>query len=45
MQQNELQHYGVPGMRWGVIRAKKKLAKASTQEPTLASVGRKYING
>lgn len=32
MQQNELQHYGVKGMRWGIRRAQKKLAKASTQE-------------
>ena len=24
MQDNELQHYGVPGMKWGVIRAKRK---------------------
>ena len=24
MQQNELQHYGVPGMKWGVIRYKRK---------------------
>lgn len=32
MQQNELQHYGVKGMKWGIIRAKKKLAKASTSE-------------
>ena len=26
---NELQHYGVPGMRWGVRRASRKLSKAS----------------
>lgn len=32
MQQNELQHYGVPGMRWGVRRAKKRLSKATTTE-------------
>ena len=32
MQQNELEHYGVKGMKWGVHRAQKKLAKASTQE-------------
>ena len=32
MQQNELQHYGVLGMKWGITRAKKKLARASTPE-------------
>lgn len=32
MQQNELQHYGVKGMRWGIHRATKKLSGASTQE-------------
>lgn len=26
MQNNELYHYGVPGMRWGVRRAQRKLA-------------------
>lgn len=29
---NELKHYGVPGMRWGVRRAKKQYAKATTKE-------------
>ena len=28
----ELYHYGVKGMRWGVRRAQKKLAKATTKE-------------
>ena len=28
----ELMHYGVPGMKWGVRRASKQLAKASTKE-------------
>lgn len=28
----ELKHYGVRGMRWGVRRDRKKLAKASTNE-------------
>lgn len=31
-QNNELKHYGVLGMKWGVTRAKKRLSKASTQE-------------
>lgn len=31
-QNSELKHYGVKGMRWGVIRAKKQLAKATTKE-------------
>lgn len=29
---NELYHYGVPGMRWGVRRATKQLQKATTSE-------------
>lgn len=32
MENNELMHYGVPGMKWGVKRASKKLAKADTAE-------------
>lgn len=30
--QNELTHYGVPGMRWGVRRASKQLSRATTQK-------------
>ena len=29
---DELQHYGVKGMKWGVHRARKKLASATTSE-------------
>ena len=29
---NELYHYGVVGMRWGVRRASRKLSKATTKE-------------
>lgn len=32
MQQNELQHYGVPGMRRGIRRARKQLSRATTSE-------------
>ena len=32
MQQNELQHYGVKGMRWGIRRASKKLASSSSTD-------------
>lgn len=28
----QLQHYGVPGMKWGIRRASKALSKAKTQE-------------
>lgn len=30
MEQNELQHYGVKGMKWGIHRAQKRLSKATT---------------
>ena len=30
--ENELTHYGIKGMRWGVRRASKKLSKADTPE-------------
>ena len=29
---DELKHYGVKGMRWGIIRAQKKLSRATTDE-------------
>lgn len=32
MYKDELKHYGVKGMKWGVRRASRKLAKASTTE-------------
>lgn len=32
MHQNEIKHYGVKGMKWGIRRAKQKLTKATTQE-------------
>lgn len=38
MKQDELKHYGVKGMRWGVTRAQKKLARASTEEQKDAAV-------
>ena len=31
-QEDELTHYGVKGMRWGVRRASKRLSKATTKE-------------
>lgn len=34
----ELRHYGVKGMKWGVIRASKKLAKATTKEERDAAI-------
>ena len=34
MDNNELYHYGVPGMRWGVRRAKKQLAKLTGRDKT-----------
>lgn len=32
MQQNELQHYGVPGMRWGIRRGRNQITRAKTKE-------------
>ena len=32
MEQNELMHYGVAGMKWGVRHQQKRLAKATTSE-------------
>lgn len=32
MDSETLQHYGVKGMKWGVIRAKKRVDKATTKE-------------
>lgn len=40
---DELQHYGVVGMRWGIRRATKKLAKADTdkkREKAVASLNK-----
>lgn len=34
----ELQHYGVKGMRWGVRRASKALSKATTREDKVKAV-------
>lgn len=36
---NELLHYGVKGMRWGVKRATKALSKATTDEQREKAVG------
>lgn len=36
----ELQHYGVKGMRWGVRRATKQLAKATTKEEKSKAVAK-----
>lgn len=32
MQQNELQHYGVLGMKWGIRRGRKQISRATTRE-------------
>lgn len=40
MHNDELMHYGVPGMRWGVRRATKKLSNSkSTREDKVKAVG------
>ena len=36
----ELMHYGVPGMKWGVRRATKRLSKATTKEQRDKAVGK-----
>lgn len=36
----ELQHYGVKGMRWGVRRASKALSKATTREDKVKAVAK-----
>ena len=38
MENNELQHYGVVGMKWGVRRASKQLSKATTSESRKAAI-------
>jgi hypothetical protein len=40
MRQNELQHYGVPGMRWGIRRASKKLSSSSSTDESILMVRR-----
>lgn len=49
---DELMHYGVKGMRWGIRHAYKKASKATTSEARikdvnnmLIQIGRKYVNG
>jgi hypothetical protein len=32
MSNNELKHYGIPGMKWGVRRAQRKLAKLTGRD-------------
>ena len=40
IQNGELQHYGVRGMRWGVRRARNQLSKATTKEERNAAVAK-----
>lgn len=40
MNNNELKHYGVKGMRWGVRRATKQLSKATTKEAKEKAIGK-----
>lgn len=40
IQNGELKHYGVKGMRWGVRRARNQLSKATTKEERNAAVAK-----
>lgn len=40
IQNGELTHYGVKGMRWGVRRARNQLSKATTKEERNAAVAK-----
>ena len=40
IENGELKHYGVKGMRWGVSRAKKQFARATTREGKVKAVAK-----
>lgn len=42
MQDEELKHYGVIGMKWGVRRARKRAAKESVAGRSRFSTGKNY---